>query len=58
MADGKLLCNTGNPVRSLQDLEGGMGDGGDRRKAQKGGYMCTYGWFPLLYGRNQHSTVK
>ena len=52
MADGKLLCNTGNPVWSLQDLEGGMGDGGDRRKAQKGGYMCSYGWFPLLYGRN------
>ena len=22
------------------------------------GHVCTYGWFMLMYGRNQHNTVK
>ena len=22
------------------------------------GYMCTYGWFMLLYSRNKHNIVK
>ena len=31
------------------------------REAQEGGdvgHMYTYRWFMLMYGRNQHNTVK
>ena len=40
-----LLCD---------DLEGSMGVVGGRLKK----YMCIYGWFTLLYGRNLHNIVK
>lgn len=33
---------------------GGGWKGGSRGR----GHMYTYGWFTLLYGRNQHNTVK
>ena len=32
----------------------GTGEGGARGR----GYMCNYRWFTLLYGRNQHNSVK
>ena len=38
-----VLCD------SLEEWEGGL-----RRR----GLMYTYGWFMLIYGRNQHSIVK
>ena len=56
IASGKLLCN-----RELSSVlcddhgvewGGGEADSGGRR------YMHTYGWFMLLYGRNQHNIVK
>ena len=33
---------------------GGTWEGGSERR----GYMCNYGWFMLLYGRNPHKNVK
>ena len=38
-------------------LEGWEGLGGGR-EVQEGGDMYTYGWFMLMYGRNQHNIVK
>ena len=34
-----------------------QGAGGCEREAQDRGDMYNYGWF-MLYGRNQHNTVK
>ena len=31
---------------------------GGGREVQEVGAMYTYGWFMLMYGRNQHNTVK
>ena len=42
------LCN---------NLEGWEGVGGGR-KVQEGGDMYTYGWFMLMFGGNQHNSVK
>ena len=39
------LCN---------NLEGWDVEGGSRGR----GRMYTYGWFMLMFGRNQHNTVK
>jgi len=30
----------------------------EEREAQEGGDLYSYGWFALLYGRNQHNIVK
>ena len=34
------------------------GGGGGGREIQEGGDLYTYGWFMLIYGRNQHNIVK
>ena len=39
------------------NLEGWDGEG-DGRKAQRGGYMYTYGWFMLRFDRKQQNSVK
>ena len=39
------------------NLEGWDGVGGGREVLEEGG-VYTYGWFMLMYGRNQHNTVK
>ena len=45
-----LLCD---------NLEGWDGVGGGREESPRGrGYMCTSGWFMLMYGRSQHNIVK
>ena len=66
-ASGKLLCNTGSPAWCSWWPRGEEWRRG-RSKAQEGGdYTHThththiyiyYGWFILLYGRNQHNIVK
>ena len=33
----------------------GVGDG---REVQEGGDMSTFGWFVLMYDRNQHNIIK
>ena len=38
--------------------DGGGGGGGGGREAQEEGAIYTYGRFTLLYGRNEHNTVK
>ena len=44
------LCDT---------LEGWDGAGGGREVQEGGdGYMYTYGWFRLWFGRNQYNSVK
>ena len=41
------------------ELVGGMGRGGQwEKRLRRRGYMCTYGWFTLLYRRKQHNIVK
>ena len=42
------------PSLVLCDICKGGGEGGTRVRL----YMCTCSWFTLLYGRNQHDTVK
>ena len=39
------LCN---------NLDGWDGEGGSRGR----GHMSTHGWFMLIFGRNQHNTIK
>ena len=39
------------------NLEGWDGEG-DGREVQEGGTYVTYDWFMLMFGRNQHSSVK
>ena len=62
MAGGKRLCNTGSSAWYSDTLQGwgGKGEGGSRWREYI--YVCVcvynYGWFALLYGRNQHNTVK
>ena len=41
------LCN---------NLEGW--DGGGGKESRRRGHMDIYGWFTLMYGRNQHSIIK
>ena len=36
------------------NLAGPDGEGGSQGR----GNTCTYGWFMLMYGRNQHNIVK
>ena len=36
----------------------GLGGAGGGRGLQDGGHMYTHGWFMLMYGKNQHNTVK
>ena len=51
--DVRELMGSCYMTRELCDnLEGW--EGGSRRR----GYMYTYGWITLLYGRNQHNIVK
>ena len=33
-------------------------DGGGREVQEEEDIMYTYGWFVLIYGRNQHNIVK
>ena len=53
IASGKRLCEPGSlPSALWQPREVGWGAWwGDSRRR---GYMYTYGWFSLLYSRNQH----
>ena len=46
----KLLCDD----QEEGDSGGGVWKGGSRGRGQ----MYIYGWCTLLYGRNQHNTVK
>ena len=43
-----VLCN------NLKARKGWRWEGGSRER----GHMYTYGWVMLMYGRNQHNTVK
>ena len=43
------LCN---------NLEGWGGEGDEREVQEGGGHMYTYGWFMLMFGRNQQNSVK
>ena len=43
------LCN---------NLEGWGGEGDEREVQEGGGHMYTYGWFMLMFGRNQQKSVK
>ena len=58
IASGKLLYNkgssTGCSVTTYRVGWGGWWEGGSRGK----GRMHAYGWFMLLYGRNQYNIVK
>ena len=55
IANGNLLSDSKNSTRRLwYNLEGWDGAGDPRGR----GYTYTYGWFMLIYGRNQHNIVK
>ena len=54
--DEKLLYSTGSPAGALWWARG-VEQGWERGWRWRG-YMYHYGWFALLYGRNQHNTVK
>ena len=43
------LCN---------NLEGWDGEGEKEGSLRGRGHMYTYGWFMLMFGRNQHNTVS
>ena len=62
MAGGKLLHSTGSSAQLCEDLEGWDGEWGGCGGWVVGpggtGYVYTYGWFELLYSKNQHNTVK
>ena len=54
-ASGNLLYDSGNSNQcSVTTQRGGTWEGGSRGR----GLMYPYGWFILMYGRNQHNIVK
>ena len=55
MPSGILLYYAGSSSPELCDnLEEWDGVGGPRGK----GHVHAYGWFMLMYGRNQHTIIK
>ena len=48
----KLLCDTGSPTGVPWQRRGVRWEGWEGGSRGKG-YMCTYGWFMLMYGRKQ-----
>ena len=48
-----MLYDTASSNQVVCDNIDGLDGLGDGK-----GHMYTYGWFMLLYGRNQHSIVK
>ena len=56
---GNLLSDAGSSNLELCDNLEGWDRVGDRREGQEGGDIHnTYGWFMLMYGRNQHNIVE
>lgn len=57
LANGNLLCDSGNSNRgSVTTSRGPMGREVGRGSSGKG-YMCIYGGFMLMFGRNKHNVV-
>ena len=55
LSKNQIAVQHGEPSLVLcDDLEGWEGGGRGGRE----GCMYNYGWFALLYGRNQHNIVK
>lgn len=48
----------GAQTRCSDNLEEWDGVGDDREVQDKRGHIYIYGWFMLIYDRNQHNTVK
>ena len=58
MANGNLLCDSGNSQELCNNLEGWDGEG-DGREVQRGGDICVpMADSMLMFGRNQHNSVK
>ena len=57
---GNLLYDSGNSNQgSVTNQRGGVGWGGRWEGGSRGrGYMYTYGWFMLTFGRNQYNSIK
>ena len=58
IVNGKPLCSTGSSARcSEMTCKGELGRGWEGSPRGRG-CVFTYGWFTLLYSRNQHNIVK
>ena len=55
-----LVLTAKRNIKDLKTLwQPGWDEVGGEKEVQEGGDICyTYGWFMLMYGRNQHNTVK
>ena len=61
IASGNVLCDTGSSASSPSALwqpRGVVCGGRWEVGSEGGGRISTCGWFMLMYGRNQHNTVK
>ena len=56
IASGKLLNNTGIP--DWPSVTTGVGWEREGKLRDRGPSIYNYGWFVLLYDRNQHNVVK
>ena len=57
LVSGNLMYDAGNSGALWQPR--GVGWGGRWDRSSRGrGHMYAYGWFMLMYGRNQHNIVK
>ena len=55
----EICCMTQGTQTGAQWQSRGVGWGGRWEGGSRGrGHMYTYGWFMLMYGRNQHKIIK
>ena len=59
IASGRLLCNSGSSTQCYMTTQRwGMGVWKWEWVSRGRGYRYPYGWFTLLYSKNQHNIVK